>query len=309
MADELLRFLQPALCPKTEAYVVHRGGAAGRGFAGRLIAAGIERATMPAMETSVDAYAAKPKRPAQAGENRSGIAALTFLPPPNTLYPMTEPAYQQCISPNAARRTRSTKFASLATGAAACWTSATTGRGCRCREASAFSSIAGTPREPARRPARFFGRLAIPRAAAVLSHGRRDRHHRRGADRPADRPTCWPADGDEAGQTAASIRGPQSQRQLQGQRHDRRVHPRPDGRGAEGRLRLDRQHQRQPGHVRFAGARCRASSSSAAGRSRFGKLSQALDYGALTLQIQGDFDDCLRRVRQIAVDPEKWACT
>src|SRR5258708_7212313 len=38
------------------------------------------------------------------------------------------------------------------------------------------------------------------------------------------------------------------------------------------------------------------------GKISVGKLSQALDYGALTLQIQGDFDDCLRRVRQIAVD-------
>lgn len=38
------------------------------------------------------------------------------------------------------------------------------------------------------------------------------------------------------------------------------------------------------------------------GRISFGKLSQALDYGALTLQIQGDFDACLRRIRQIAVD-------
>ncbi len=38
------------------------------------------------------------------------------------------------------------------------------------------------------------------------------------------------------------------------------------------------------------------------GKIAFGKLSQALDYGALTLQIQGDFDDCLRRVRQVAVD-------
>lgn len=36
------------------------------------------------------------------------------------------------------------------------------------------------------------------------------------------------------------------------------------------------------------------------GKIAFGKLSQALDYGALTLQIQGDFDACLRRVRQIA---------
>ncbi|MBI1337538.1 MAG: threonine synthase [Phycisphaera sp.] len=38
------------------------------------------------------------------------------------------------------------------------------------------------------------------------------------------------------------------------------------------------------------------------GKIAYGKLSQALDYGALTLQIQGDFDACLRRVRQIAVD-------
>jgi len=38
------------------------------------------------------------------------------------------------------------------------------------------------------------------------------------------------------------------------------------------------------------------------GKISIGKLSQALDYGALTLQIQGDFDDCLRRVRQIWQD-------
>lgn len=38
------------------------------------------------------------------------------------------------------------------------------------------------------------------------------------------------------------------------------------------------------------------------GKISLGKLSQALDYGALTLQVQGDFDACLRRVRQVAVD-------
>jgi threonine synthase len=38
------------------------------------------------------------------------------------------------------------------------------------------------------------------------------------------------------------------------------------------------------------------------GRISFGKLSQALDYGAKTLQIDGDFDACLRRVKQIAVE-------
>jgi threonine synthase len=36
------------------------------------------------------------------------------------------------------------------------------------------------------------------------------------------------------------------------------------------------------------------------GRIAYGKLSQALDYGALTLQVEGDFDACLRRVRQVA---------
>lgn len=38
------------------------------------------------------------------------------------------------------------------------------------------------------------------------------------------------------------------------------------------------------------------------GKIAYGKLSQALDYGAMTLQITGDFDACLRRVRQIAKD-------
>jgi threonine synthase len=36
------------------------------------------------------------------------------------------------------------------------------------------------------------------------------------------------------------------------------------------------------------------------GKISVGKLSQALDYGAQTLQINGDFDACLKRVRQIA---------
>ena len=39
------------------------------------------------------------------------------------------------------------------------------------------------------------------------------------------------------------------------------------------------------------------------GKIAFGKLSQALDYGATTLQIRGDFDDCLKRVREVADDP------
>ena len=36
------------------------------------------------------------------------------------------------------------------------------------------------------------------------------------------------------------------------------------------------------------------------GKISYGKLSQALDYGALTLQIAGDFDDAMNRVRQVS---------
>ncbi|MEM6365187.1 MAG: pyridoxal-phosphate dependent enzyme, partial [Planctomycetota bacterium] len=36
------------------------------------------------------------------------------------------------------------------------------------------------------------------------------------------------------------------------------------------------------------------------GKISYGKLSQALDYGALTVQIQGDFDDAMIRVREVA---------
>ena len=38
------------------------------------------------------------------------------------------------------------------------------------------------------------------------------------------------------------------------------------------------------------------------GKIAYGKLSQALDYGAMTLQVQGDFDACLRSLRKIVVE-------
>jgi threonine synthase len=38
------------------------------------------------------------------------------------------------------------------------------------------------------------------------------------------------------------------------------------------------------------------------GKISFGKLSQALDYGALTVQILGDFDDAMARVREVSRD-------
>ncbi len=36
------------------------------------------------------------------------------------------------------------------------------------------------------------------------------------------------------------------------------------------------------------------------GKISYGKLSQALDYGALTVQIAGDFDDAMLRVREVS---------
>lgn len=62
-ADELMRFLKPALGPQTEAYVVHGEVPQAEAFARRLLGAGIARATIPAMETSVDAYASQAPAP------------------------------------------------------------------------------------------------------------------------------------------------------------------------------------------------------------------------------------------------------
>lgn len=44
------------------------------------------------------------------------------------------------------------------------------------------------------------------------------------------------------------------------------------------------------------------------GKIAYGKLSQALDYGARTLQIRGDFDDALARVREICAQHPIYLC-
>ncbi|MCH9653839.1 MAG: threonine synthase [Planctomycetes bacterium] len=44
------------------------------------------------------------------------------------------------------------------------------------------------------------------------------------------------------------------------------------------------------------------------GKIAFGKLSQALDYGAKTIQIQGDFDDALARVREVCNQQGIYLC-
>ncbi|MCX5634914.1 MAG: threonine synthase, partial [Planctomycetota bacterium] len=38
------------------------------------------------------------------------------------------------------------------------------------------------------------------------------------------------------------------------------------------------------------------------GRIAFGKLSQAMDYGAATIQIRGDFDDCMKQVQDVCTE-------
>lgn len=44
------------------------------------------------------------------------------------------------------------------------------------------------------------------------------------------------------------------------------------------------------------------------GKIAYGKLSQALDYGAVTLQIQGDFDDALEKVRLVSKEAGIYLC-
>lgn len=44
------------------------------------------------------------------------------------------------------------------------------------------------------------------------------------------------------------------------------------------------------------------------GKIAFGKLSQALDYGAQTIQIKGDFDDALMRVREVCASASIYLC-
>jgi metallo-beta-lactamase family protein len=58
-ADELMRFLKPAVGPQTEAYVVHGEVPQAEAFANRLLAAGAARATVPAMESSLVAYSSE----------------------------------------------------------------------------------------------------------------------------------------------------------------------------------------------------------------------------------------------------------
>jgi metallo-beta-lactamase family protein len=68
--DELLRFLKPTLSKRTTAYVVHGEEDQAEGFARRLLDAGIGRAEVPAMESSVITSAdGLPTRGSDQGKN------------------------------------------------------------------------------------------------------------------------------------------------------------------------------------------------------------------------------------------------
>jgi metallo-beta-lactamase family protein len=72
-ADELLRFLTPALAPQTTAYVVHGEVPQAETFANRLVAAGVGRADIPAMESSVVTFSPMPERAASVSS--TGVRA------------------------------------------------------------------------------------------------------------------------------------------------------------------------------------------------------------------------------------------
>ncbi|HEX4124650.1 MAG TPA: MBL fold metallo-hydrolase [Tepidisphaeraceae bacterium] len=64
---ELLRFLKPTTGPGTEAFVVHGEVPQAEAFAGRLLSAGMGRATVPAPETSLVEYSAAVAAPREPG--------------------------------------------------------------------------------------------------------------------------------------------------------------------------------------------------------------------------------------------------
>ena len=59
-SEELLRFLKPTLTPQTTAYVVHGEEPQSETFAAKLLAAGVGRANVPAMESSAVMFAPPP---------------------------------------------------------------------------------------------------------------------------------------------------------------------------------------------------------------------------------------------------------
>ena len=150
----------------------------------------------------------------------------------------------------------------------------------------AARTAAGAPR---RRACGGFREMVLPSAEEVVSHpeGNTPLLHRQALDR-------WTG----VGAPAAQARGPQSDRLVQGPRHDGRRHAGAADRRDGGGVRVDRQHLRLAGRVRGAGGDLPALVLVPADGVALGKLAQSLAYGARTLLVRGDFDACLRLVEE-----------
>ena len=88
--------------------------------------------------------------------------------------------------------------------------------------------------------------------------------------------------------------------QLQGQRHDGGVHARPHGRRRRAACASTGNTSASLAVFCSATGLMRAVIFIGSGKISYGKLAQALDHGALTVQIAGDFDDAMQRVQQVA---------
>jgi threonine synthase len=104
-------------------------------------------------------------------------------------------------------------------------------------------------------------------------------------------------DVDAGGQIFLQYEGFNPSGSLAGQRHGGGLHARQDGERHPRRLPLDGEHlPPSPSTAPLTGMRCFVFIGD--GKIAYGKLSQALEYGAVTLQVAGDFDACLARVRR-----------
>ncbi len=153
---------------------------------------------------------------------------------------------------------------------------------------------------PPRRPALLQRRVAVPRAAALCAA--RDNVVTVGEGQTLLQPSDGVASyvGPAARPPVPAVRGDEPLGQLQGQRHVGRLHATPALIGANraacastgntsASLALYCSVTRLMKAVIFIGS----------GKISYGKLSQALDYGALTVQIAGDFDDAMARVQEV----------
>ena len=155
--------------------------------------------------------------------------------------------------------------------------------------------------EPAARPAGLFRSLAVPRAASVR---RRDQIVTIGEGQTllqrADKVGRYV--GLDPGSLWLQYEGMNPSGQLQRQRNDRRIHACSHGFCPARRLCQHGQHLGGPGGL-LLGDRSRASarsSSSAREKSLTESWPRRSITGRLTIQIVGDFDDAMQRVRQVA---------